>query len=409
VNGTASASGSGTKASPFKTIGEALGAAAGKMILVCDTTYDEHVKITSGVKLYGGLSCTTWAYETGMRAVVKPVSKGYALEIDSVKASVVIEDLEFEAQPGTSPGESSVAAFVRGSTDVMFGRAKLVAASGAKGADGTLTDFSFPAELQLRGNAATLLSGGAAKSFASCPGGGSSTGGKGGSGGATPQDGDVGLPALGGGTAGKGGPALCTGGGVGGTGTVGKDGSGAATLGSVTTGWSPAPGEPGAAGSPGQGGGGGGGDASGGGGGGGAGGCGGAGAKGGAGGGASISLLILDSAVSITASVFVTAGAGDGGGSVAGQSGQGIGGNGGLPDAGGGCQGGKGGPGGVGGAGGGGAGGVSVGVVWKGSSTPSIDTGTTYTLGNKGSKGAGGKPGSNDGIDGVAQNTLEVK
>ncbi|MCL4756376.1 MAG: PE-PGRS family protein, partial [Myxococcales bacterium] len=65
--------------------------------------------------------------------------------------------------------------------------------------------------------------------------------------------------------------------------------------------------------------------------------------------------------------------------------------------------------GGAGGAGGGGAGGISVAVVWKGTAAPTLDGSAKVTLGNKGTKGAGGKPGTNDGIDGVAQNTLEVK
>ena len=40
---------------------------------------------------------------------------------------------------------------------------------------------------------------------------------------------------------------------------------------------------------------------------------------------------------------------------------------------------------------------------------PTVDSGATITLGAKGAKGIGGKAGSNDGVDGVAQNTLEVQ
>ena len=75
----------------------------------------------------------------------------------------------------------------------------------------------------------------------------------------------------------------------------------------------------------------------------------------------------------------------------------------------GGCPGGDGGAGGDGAAGGGGAGGLSVAVLWKGSAAPTIDSSATVTLGAKGAKGVGGDAGKNDGVDGVAQNTLEVQ
>lgn len=408
VNGTVATTGTGTKASPFKTVTEALGAAAGKLILVCDTTYDEQVKLTAGVKLFGGFSCTTWSYETGKRAVVKPTAKGNALSIDSVSSAVLIEDMEFTSADGTLAGESSVAAMVNASTDVKLHRVKLAAGKGVTGGNGVLVPYTYPAQNALNGNGATLLAGGAVKQCA-CPAGDQSIGGAGASG-PTAKAGDDGFPSLGGGQGGT--PGSC-----GGTGT-GKDGSpapaataaaGASTLGTLSSsGWAPSKGTAGGAGGAGQGGGGGASAATGGGGGGGCGGCGGVGGPPGGGGGASVALIALSSAISVDAgSELVATDAGDGGSGSAGQPGQtdvGFYGAG-TPPA---CGGGSGGPGGAGGAGGGGAGGISVPVVWKGTAAPTIDGSAKLTFGKKGNKGIGGKAGSNDGIDGVAQNVLQV-
>lgn len=408
VNGTVGMTGTGTKASPFKTITEALGAASGKLILVCDTTYAEQVKITAGVKLFGGFSCTDWSYETGKRAVVKPTAKGNALSIDSVSSAVLIEDMEFTSADGTLAGESSVAAMVNASTDVKLHRVKLAAGKGIAGANGVLTAFTYPAQGGLNGSNANVLAGGAVKQC-NCPGGAQSIGGAGASG-PTPKAGDDGFPSLGGGQGGT--PGSC-----GGTGT-GKDGSaapaaaaagGASTLGALTAaGWSPSAGASGSPGGPGQGGGGGASAATGGGGGGGCGGCGGAGGPGGGGGGASVALIALDSSISVDAgSELVATDAGNGGTGASGQTGQSDFGFGGVQGPGA-CPGGAGAGGGAGGAGGGGAGGISVPVVWKGTAAPTIDGSAKLTFGKKGNKGIGGKAGSNDGIDGVAQNVLQA-
>ncbi len=411
VNGTSATSGTGTKSSPFKTIAEALSAAGGKMILVCNTNYDEHVKLTSGGEIYGGFACADWSYETGKRAAVKPSTKGYAVEVDSVTAKVVLEDMEFVSADGTAAGDSSVAAFVHGSTNVKFSRVKLAAGKGVTGANGTPTAFTYPTQASLNGNSAVLTAGGAEKKC-TCPGGALTTGGIGGTATTGGQAGGKGTPDMGGGAAGDPSKA-CNSGGGGGQGNPGTnptEAAGATTSGSLTSsGWTPSAGTPGAAGGPGQGGGGGASSVTGGGGGGGCGGCGGAGGSGGGGGGASIALLVLDSTVNVGAgSELVTLDAGGGGKGVAGQAGQsdvGFYGSG-TPPA---CPGGSGGPGGTGAAGGGGAGGISVAVVWKGTAAPNVDGGATYTLGKKGLKGDGGKAGSNDGMDGLSQQSLEVK
>ncbi len=411
VNGTAATSGSGTRSSPFKTIGEALSAASGKLILVCVTTYDEQVKVTGAASLHGGFSCNDWSYEAGKRAVIKPSAKGFALEIDSVTTKVLVDDLDFAAANASAPGESSIAAVVRGSADVQMRRVKLAGGKGMAGANGTLAPHGFPTQASLKGNDASGTAGGTEKKC-TCPGGALTTGGIGGTASTGGQAGGKGTPDTGGGTAGD--PAkACNSGGGGGKGNPGKsltEAAGAATFGLLTaSGWSPTGGAKGSDGGPGQGGGGGASTASGGGGGGGCGGCGGAGAPGGGGGGASIALLVLGSTVGIAAgSELSTADAGAGGTGAGGQSGQIEFGFAGAFSADG-CAGGAGGPGGTGAAGGGGAGGISVAVAWKGPAPPTVDSGTKFTIGKKGVKGAGGKAGVNDGIDGIEQETLEVQ
>ena len=146
VDGTAAAAGDGTQAKPFRTIGNALTAAGGKLILVCDTTYTEQVTLTAGARLYGGFKCSDWSYDAGQRAVVAPSSEGYALEVDSVTEPVVIEDVEFHAADASTAGASSVAAFVSGAKDVTLRRDKLVAGAGKAGADGVLNKFTYPSQ-----------------------------------------------------------------------------------------------------------------------------------------------------------------------------------------------------------------------------------------------------------------------
>ena len=180
VDGTAASSGDGTQASPFKTIAEGFAAAAGKLVLVCDTTYDEQLKLTTPVQLYGGFKCADWSVESGQRAVVKPSAKGYALEVDSVTGSVVIEGLELDAAGRQRPGDSSVAAFVHGSSDVQLDRVKLAAGKGVAGKNGPLAPYTFPTQAQLDGNDAAGLAGGAVKQC-NCPAGDNTIGGAGGS------------------------------------------------------------------------------------------------------------------------------------------------------------------------------------------------------------------------------------
>ena len=411
----------GTKAGPVKTIAKAIELAGNtKMVIACDGSYAEQVKLTAGAKLYGGFACPgsamPWKYETGKKSKVAPSDRGVALGVATGAAVVVIEDFEFDALDATDPGESSVAAFVNTSTMVAFTRVKLVAGKGMDGANGTMTPVTFPLPSMLKGNSASGDTGGPFN-LITCPAGGTTKGGKGGDGGLGIAGGQNGTPDLGGGKGGTLG-ADCA---AGGAGVSGADASpqpvasGATKVGSITpTGWTGAAGTDGAPGTPGQGGGGGTGAesnsttgaVSGGAGGGGAGGCGGAPGTAGKAGGSSIALLVLSSAVTLSASELVTGDAGKGGDGAAGQDGQTQSGGGGVQsgDA---CQGGKGGKGGKGGAGGGAAGGVSLGIAYQGMA-PTTDADTKSTTGAAGAKGIGGAPGINDGIAGIKQDVLEV-
>jgi hypothetical protein len=415
VSPMGTANGLGTKASPLKSIDAAItlaipeGGVTRKNVYVCAGTYDEMITITAArdkVRVFGGFKCSDWSY-TGVLPTLAPSVAGVPLTLTGVTGAL-FADLEIDAQSapssppdaGSASGASSIAVVAYGATGVEFRRSKIVAGNGQPGADGVLVPYTFPAVADLHGNAADGGAGGPAKLY-TCPGGLTTTGGKGGD--SPSGSGDPGLPALNGGAGGT--SAQCVGGTIGGTGAApasAQNGSGASAAGAFSSVvWMPAAGTPGAGGAPGQGGGGGGAVSPGGGGSGGAGGCGGAGGGGGGGGGASVAVLSVGSDLTFTNVGIVSAIAGNGGGGVAGQPGESQVGIGGFQDVQGGCTGGRGGTGGAGGAGGGGAGGASAGILYKGTA-PTVDTGTTskFAQGAGGVKGAGGVPGTNDGIDG---------
>ncbi|MBI3207102.1 MAG: hypothetical protein HYZ29_36530 [Myxococcales bacterium] len=415
VSPTGADTDAGTKAKPLATFAEAVKKAktAGHgRVIGCNGDYDEKLALAAaadGIKIYGGFKCSDWSYETGVRATLKPKTRGIVLTVDTLATGATFEDVGFVAMPGTDPGESSIAAFVKESGTIAMKRVKLEAGKGAKGAPGTKTDYTYPAQTAVNGKDASGDTG-AAFNQLTCPDGTKTTGAKGGDGGAGVGGGGVGQPALGGGVGGTAGQP-CNGAGTGSAGNPAASVApalGAKSFGALlATGWAGTGGGDGSPGGPGQGGGGGTGDAtSGGGGGGGAGACGGAPGKGGSAGGSSIAMLALNATITLDTSEVVTADAGEGGAGIAGQPGQAAGG---FPGKGAnaGCNGGKGGAGADGGAGGGGAGGVSAGVIWKGKA-PTLNS-TTPKLGNKGTKGTGGKAGVNDGIEGDAKATLEVQ
>lgn len=416
VSPTGADTDAGTKAKPLATFAEAVKKAktAGhSRVIACNGDYDEKLALAAaadGIKIYGGFKCSDWSYESGVRATLKPKTRGIVLTLDTLATGATFEDVGFVAMAGTDPGESSIAAFVKESGTIAMKRVKLEAGKGAKGGNGTMTPYSYPSQVTLDGKNASGDTGGPSNPVA-CPDGTKTTGGKGGDGGSSVTGGGPGQPALGGGLGGAAGSPCSGGSGMGGSGNNGlavTPAPGAKALGALaSTGWTGTNGGDGTPGGPGQGGGGGTGDAtSGGGGGGGAGACGGAPGKGGAAGGSSIALLALNTIVALESAELQSADGGDGGAGASGQQGQQLGGAGGNK-ASFGCNGGNGGKGADGGAGGGGAGGVSAGIVWKGKA-PTLNS-TTPKLGNKGTKGTGGKAGVNDGIEGDAKPTLEIQ
>ncbi len=399
----------GKKSAPFKTIDRGVEAATrgGKRVYVCAATYDEKTVLdasANGVSLFGGLACPSiasdgggtaaaWTY-TGMRAVLAPSSPGVALKIDGVTKPTTVEDFEITAHDGVAAGESSIAAFVNGSTSVTFRRVKLVAGNGNKGTDADPVAGAPPTTSD--GNPGSGNTGGAAKTC-TCANGGTTTGGKGGD---TNMDGQGGLPNLGGAPPNDGaGGRFATPADIGAGAGKGAGGAGAANVGAISAnGWAPTRGSNGTNGTPGQGGGGGAGSNLAGmaGGSGGCGGCGGLGGPGGGGGGASIALATMASTVMLDSSTLMAAVGGAGGAGGSGQAGGAAGSFGTGPGA----AGFPGGSGGAGGGGGGGAGGVSIAIVYSGTQ-PTPMNGVTTTFGALGLGGLGGVGKGSDGTKGT--------
>jgi hypothetical protein len=412
---TGNDSNAGTKSAPVATLKTALQKVGTKsFIFVCEGSYSESVDITQSASIFGGFACTDWSYSPTTLPKFTATKPDYVFHLDGAD-DTVIGDLELDAMDGAAgTGQSSVGMFVANSQNVKVERLTIHAGMGADGVDGKGTSLGaqWPDGGALAGHNATASSGGTANMQA-CPGATSTTGGKGGNGtlNSSFNNGDPGLPSLGGGSPGDGG-ATCSNGGTGGNGDAGANGTGATSVGDIIAdgGWQPSAGSEGDIGGPGQGGGGGGGSDNGsfqgGGGGGGAGGCGGGFGGAGSGGGGSVAVAVLTSSISITSTTILCDGGGKGGNGVVGESGQKPGGSGGTP-AFPGCSGGGGGNGGGGGGGGGGAGGVSIGVVSKGGAV-TIDSFTQghITTGTPGAKGAGAA--GNDGIAGVADASLTL-
>jgi hypothetical protein len=405
----------GTASEPLATISAAvtLAASTGAPIFVCGGTYAEQVVITDdGLEIHGGFACPSgdaaWIYDSTKRPRIAPTTTGYALRVTNVDG-LTVTDLEFESADAEQPGESSIAVFVSRSVDVEFTRLGITAGNGMNGVDGTREESNHTTET-LDGNDAGAngdVNAGGAALICTCPDGTMSVGGIGGTGGASPNAGGDGAPDQG---AGKGGTvSQClagTGGGNGGAATAPSDADGAATLGILAvSGWTPSDGTPGSNGTPGQGGGGGAGAATGGGGGGACGGCGGKGGGAGTGGGASVGLATFRSTVSLRSVTIATGDAGDGGAGIEGEPGQAGGVHGNSSSLA--CDGGNGGAGADGAAGGGGAGGISVGIL---STSDSIITtaSTTFGIGMAGDAGAAAMGSTNEGVPGVADETLDA-
>jgi len=452
VNGNDGAA--GTRAQPLKTIGAGIAKAASAMasnallsrVYICDGTYTEQVQLsaaTDGISLYGSFDCaSSWLYarSSGVSPLVtvEGPTALYALRVNGIAKSVVIEDIAFDVPDATESGlsdggtsedgasdggagdssvaagtgGSSIAVFVSNTSSLLLRRCTASAGSGQSGQDeGTPSPF---VDAGPNGQAGTAGAGGPATPNPICP---TSVGGAGGAPAANGTNGADGLPGSS-----NGDTVQACGNGTGGlpgtNGDGGTSGAGAATWATFTaTGWTPAAGASGGAGDIGQGGGGGASvDLTGGGGSGGAGGCGGAGGAGAAGGGSSIAVLVYQSTIDLEQCSLLASGAGRGGNGGSGEVGQGGGDRGNGFAASNACPGARGAYGGSGGGGGGGAGGVSAGVVWAGTTPPTIDgasvtqeaslaavtqLGTYGAAGQAGTGGAAAGAGASAGSDGT--------
>ncbi len=388
VDGTAATGGDGSRASPFRTLAEAIEPArlGSKRIYVCENAdLVESVEIPSGLRLYGGLLCaatirwsatgrTAWTAAPGA-IPARLVGSGGSVHLEGF--AIVAADAE------AASGESSIAVLAS-DLSLSLRRTSLRSGQGGlgmPGVGGTVGAAGADATGQPAGAGSCGNAGGAGGTCTSSPigpacGGGASgspmgTGGSSGPGGTTCVAGGPGSPAT---VAGMSGPAA-------GRGTF------------DASGYVPDSGGAGLEGQPGSGGGGGGarpvmsvGKSGGGGGGG---GCGGTGGSGGRSGGASFALALVGAAVAFEEVELASGKGGDGG--VGGPGGPG--GEGGLGAPGeSGCKGGDGSKGSTGGSGGGGRGGPSALVAYAGTSAPplsgAVDIDANARQGGLGASGA---------------------
>lgn len=418
----AGATGTGTQASPLGAIEPAMALAKssskGRVFVCALTPFATGLTVGAGddgVKVYGGFTACpasgAWTYTAGTNTVVAPTAAGPALSISGLKAGVVFQSFEFDAQPAAPmSGGSVVGVLVNGSSNVSFAGVTINAGDAAGGAPGATTP-NYTAPQALAGNPASGAGAGNPHVCAcATPAGSFSQGGRGGAG-------DLSAPTAGGSGASK--PAVSApaqnGGsaqtatsacGPGTSGVGGADGTGGApttvTVALATTGVSESGGVggSGSVADPAQGGGGGGGGmetvladggTTGGGGGGGCGGCGGGYGTGGSPGGTSVALASVNSTVSLSACTLTAGAGGIGGSGGDGQTGQAGGGSGAGSSPG--CVGGLGGQGGHGGGGAGGAGGSSIGIAYTGT-VPSVSADTHVNTKSAGTGGAGGAGGS---------------
>ena len=363
----------GTRLAPKQTVNAAIDSAKAQgldRVYACGGTYPVSVVVSAstnrdGMSLFGGLSCAAWTYDPSQYVVVAP-SSGYALQLDSLTTGFSVSDFGFVSPASASPGESSIAVFANASQNVSLTRVSVVSGEGAAGTIGTvLSNYSSAPAM-----GASAGSGGKGGGPNTCADGTVSTGGAGslpnglaGAGSSTPT---VGSP-----NAGLTGPTMCSAGGAGANGLANPGGKGAQASGNLSaSGWATEAGTNGNDGNPGQGGGGGGANpVLMGGGGGGAGGCGGGGGSGGQTGGSSICIASFGSALTLSSCTLMAANAGNGGPGAGGDRGQA-----GAAGGSGACSGGSGGAGAGGSGGGGGAGGASIGILWSGTTPPTIES-----------------------------------
>jgi hypothetical protein len=309
----------GTKASPVKTLHEALRLAKkrSRRVYACIQRFEETVVIDDAIEIYGGLDCMNgWVYDGERLTHLTAAKDAIPLVLTGSANGARIEDFRIRAEPADTLGGSSIAVLADGAAAELV-RCTLVAAWAKEGEDGeTPTGRAGPSDPNLWGikgydgaaacdgtpngnpGGADIVSGLCTLTSGGAGGWGFvGNGSKGEDGQPLPEPNPYKLGLGGAGDMVNG----CTVGGQGANGADGAPGAGATELGSIdASGYTGVDGQEGAPGQPGQGGGGGGGakgepgcnGASGGGGG--AGGCGGKGGRGGKPGGSSIALVSLN-------------------------------------------------------------------------------------------------------------------
>lgn len=137
----------GTMAKPLKTIaaGVKAGKEAKKRVLVCAEEYPEAVTLLDGVSMYGYVDCggPEWKVDDTKRAKVKsPTSP--AMKAESISATTRIEGFEVIA-PDFGEGSAterdtfqttSIALWVKASSNLSFGKDTFKAGKGRDGVDG---------------------------------------------------------------------------------------------------------------------------------------------------------------------------------------------------------------------------------------------------------------------------------
>lgn len=197
AHGGSDASGDGSRAHPYATIGHGIASAKGKRVYACAATYAEQLTVSTnvdGIGIYGGLACpatadagatgdahaaaTPWTY-TGIHAAVAPATVGYALQVTQLAAGAHFEDMSFVALPANASGgtASSIGVMISASTGVSFTRVAAGAGAGLAGTNGAVP-ASNACKTTLAGGSNTLTTPGTGGTC-TCPISGSSAGGVG--------------------------------------------------------------------------------------------------------------------------------------------------------------------------------------------------------------------------------------
>ncbi len=125
--------GDGSRASPYRTIGKAIGSA--KAVYLCGESFSEVVTLPSGQSIYGALDCSSdWHYDSKAKSTITATDP-IVFKVSGSSGATTVQDVALVAQDATMAGGSSIAALVDGAT-VSFVRVDLKAGKGATGAAG---------------------------------------------------------------------------------------------------------------------------------------------------------------------------------------------------------------------------------------------------------------------------------